>query len=450
VARYAKLSDKQLAVLRWVAEGRPKGVYEDGFEHRITARALERRGLLSVRGHGASWRAALTDDGRYYLAHDDYPPVDEPEPARPQPRRQAPRPEPEPPLLPIPDLLAQLGDAGGVLKIDDPTPVQRASYRRAVEAARASGEIPTQQRLKLTGMKRGPLIVELVALAGEGVRQHIAVPGEPNESRQEVVALRADRSLLAVADETLPRALALVQAIADECARRGWMLTVDAEPSFLITVGEDEYRCLLSEERETRDVFAEEDVAARKYDWQRVSPTRQQVFSGRLRLEVGPSWEHRWWADRKRWTLASKLNEMFNTIEELSAAARAKRERLAAAHREQLARWEAAVPVARDRYLRARNADRASKQLAAWTRARELRAYADAVEAAAEAGGDDRAHANEWASWLRQEADRQDPLRRRDELRVDTPAEISAADLDRHMPNGWTVRNPPDPPRWLP
>lgn len=155
MARYAKLSDKQLAVLRWVAEGRPKGVYEDGFEHRITARALERRGLLSVRGHGASWRAALTDDGRYYLAHDDYPPVDEPEPARPQPRRQAPRPEPEPPLLPIPDLLAQLGDAGGVLKIDDPTPVQRASYRRAVEAARASGEIPTQSGVPHSGVTHG-------------------------------------------------------------------------------------------------------------------------------------------------------------------------------------------------------------------------------------------------------------------------------------------------------
>lgn len=67
------LNEKQLAVLRWFGEGRPKGVYEHGFDHRVTARALDRRGLLSVQGHGRSWRASLTDEGRYYLEHGSYP-----------------------------------------------------------------------------------------------------------------------------------------------------------------------------------------------------------------------------------------------------------------------------------------------------------------------------------------------------------------------------------------
>lgn len=60
-----RLNESQAAVLAWIVEGCPAGIYPDGsFNHRITARALESRGLVKVEGHGSSWRATATDRGR--------------------------------------------------------------------------------------------------------------------------------------------------------------------------------------------------------------------------------------------------------------------------------------------------------------------------------------------------------------------------------------------------
>lgn len=59
------LNAAQIAVLEWIKAGSPDEVYPDGdFGHRISARALQSRGLLQVSGHGAQWRAQLTDRGK--------------------------------------------------------------------------------------------------------------------------------------------------------------------------------------------------------------------------------------------------------------------------------------------------------------------------------------------------------------------------------------------------
>lgn len=58
------LSASQAAVLSWIVEGCPDGVYpDDSFAHRISARALASRGLVEVTGHGQSWRAVPTERG---------------------------------------------------------------------------------------------------------------------------------------------------------------------------------------------------------------------------------------------------------------------------------------------------------------------------------------------------------------------------------------------------
>jgi excisionase family DNA binding protein len=59
------LNEKQRQVLAWVVGGCPPGVYpDDDFSHRVSARALKNRGLIELRGHGASWRATPTERGR--------------------------------------------------------------------------------------------------------------------------------------------------------------------------------------------------------------------------------------------------------------------------------------------------------------------------------------------------------------------------------------------------
>jgi hypothetical protein len=68
-----KLNEKQVTVLRWIAEGCPGGVMTDD-SHRISAAALRSRGLATTSGRGPSWKATVTDDGFAYLAELDTEP----------------------------------------------------------------------------------------------------------------------------------------------------------------------------------------------------------------------------------------------------------------------------------------------------------------------------------------------------------------------------------------
>jgi hypothetical protein len=57
------LNDKRTAVLRWVTDGCPSGVYTQGYEHRVVARALQRRGLITITGRGLTRGAKATKRG---------------------------------------------------------------------------------------------------------------------------------------------------------------------------------------------------------------------------------------------------------------------------------------------------------------------------------------------------------------------------------------------------
>ena len=56
-----------LEVLQWVADGCPDGVWQD-FAYKHTAYALAERRLMTVDQRRGSWRAAVTDGGRFYGA----------------------------------------------------------------------------------------------------------------------------------------------------------------------------------------------------------------------------------------------------------------------------------------------------------------------------------------------------------------------------------------------
>jgi excisionase family DNA binding protein len=74
------LSDRQINVLGWIAGGCPAREWPDD-SHKLTARALESRGLTRVRRKGKLWHAILTEDGQYYLDHGRYPESAQQEPA---------------------------------------------------------------------------------------------------------------------------------------------------------------------------------------------------------------------------------------------------------------------------------------------------------------------------------------------------------------------------------
>lgn len=69
------LTPRQIDVLRWISDGCPPGCWDDN-THKTSARALAARGLAIVgrpKSSSGAWTAALTDAGRHYLTHGDYP-----------------------------------------------------------------------------------------------------------------------------------------------------------------------------------------------------------------------------------------------------------------------------------------------------------------------------------------------------------------------------------------
>jgi hypothetical protein len=92
-----RLNDTQTAMLRWLATEPADG--EAINPQRLTARALATRKLVKISGRGPTWHAALTDAGRHYLEHGEYPEghfltqrKPQPEPVPPQRERPVKKP----------------------------------------------------------------------------------------------------------------------------------------------------------------------------------------------------------------------------------------------------------------------------------------------------------------------------------------------------------------------
>jgi hypothetical protein len=341
-------------------------------------------------------------------------------------------------------LIAQLQTADGALTISDPPTEIRASYRRAISAAIVQGAVPAGMLLRHTGRDRGDLVIRLVPVEGSAARHvppaPVPVPDGLHNPHRVVEELSARKDHLTFSERAWPRALRLVQAHATEAELRGYdfALAPDNKAGFRISIGEDHFDFVVSEEADRREIVTREDAANAKYSWQRLTP-EPNVPSGRLVLETTDGWRTRRWADRKRWSLDGKLPEALAFIEERAASAAASRD---AARRQVEARrqqWEEAVPRARQRYLADLNQRRVLEQASAWKTAGSLRDFAAALGATASPSD---AAISAWAAWAEEQADAIDPLRQRGGRAFLQPDQIASEELDRFMPQGMTVRYP--------
>lgn len=198
------LTPKQIAVLEWVRDGTPDGVYGEGYDHRITARALERRGLVSIAGRGPTWRATLTTSGQLWLSA----------PVMAADDRD---------LSDADALLADVAQAEGTLVLPDE--FDRAHYERLVKQSMKSSSRPHGQRLALQrqGGWRSTTwaIVYVDHLSDLVVKQDVAVPERVGKYHPAVRAYLDDKDHHNVINEHLTRAARLLQAIATEAVRRG-------------------------------------------------------------------------------------------------------------------------------------------------------------------------------------------------------------------------------------
>ncbi len=159
VSSSIRLNERQVAVLEWVKAGRPADVFDDdGYSHRITARALESRGLVLIRGHGANWVVELTERGKLW-------PEATEEDERERMRRRA-----------IPSAYRRMV-ADGALDVDAHTPdapsadaAVRASRRIARHAAKPKAKLPTKIVEKRETSMRYKVMVTRVQVAERWVR----------------------------------------------------------------------------------------------------------------------------------------------------------------------------------------------------------------------------------------------------------------------------------------
>jgi hypothetical protein len=435
-----------LDVLRWIADECPQAAWTND-SHKISARALEVRNLVTVSRRAGRWHAQIKPDGAYYLAHGHYPDQPAPRSAAPaQPVHRTGRQGRHD--VDVEDLIARLQDSGSI-RVEAPSPSLRSAYRRAVNAAVAEGKVPASRALRHTGRDHGDLVISLVkAEPTKPKPAPVPIPNVHDPHQSAIQHLLEEPDRLSVSQAAQPRALALIQGLADEVERRGHQLLppTEAAATFRIEIGEDNFNLLLTEESEKVDRVRSDQVAAARYAWQRVSSQVVIVPSGRLVLELLQGWHHRRWADRVRWRLEDKFPIVLELIEQLAAETRQQRVAAAEERARQRRLWDEAVPRARDRFVYNFNAERLQAQARASSQAAELRAYCErlAERVAVEPDRQTRGRLDQWMTWGQEHAEAVDPLNRVDDLRYVTPAEISAAELDLYMPGGLTVRHPPD------
>lgn len=453
VRRYGPLSELQREILRWVEQGCP--ARDDATaSYKSTVYALANRGLVTVDRRRYSWSATVTDAGRHYLAHGTYPPVADKRGSRKVAPAAAPpssaRPStPEEPEISVESLLQDLADAGGTLTVENPSESLRAAYRRAISRAITSAAVPDGFVLRHSGRDRGPLRIRLVPRSQiPPPLPAVPVPQILSDDSELVRMLQTHPQVLDVSERTRSRALLIVQAIADECERRGYRVGLCDEPvpSFAITVGKDRFGVVISEEWEQGEVPEPEKLAAAKYDWQRIPLSVRPVRSGRLRLDLQTASGHQGWADRTRWTLEQKLPHLFAEIER--RAADLVQDRICR-EEERLRRrgeWDDAIQHARQRYIDRLNRDRLHDQLTRSAEAEAIRAYCARLQVRAD-GLDDAdlcARITQWIRWATAQADRIDPVGNLEELTVVVPRDIASRDLVPYVPRGLSPYHPPD------
>lgn len=373
------INERQLEVLRWVADGCPDGVMTD-HRHKLSAVALKSRRLVKISKRGG-WHAEITDDGRYYLNHRKYP----------EAQRRTSR---------------------------KPTPSEASTAQRAatMTSPSPSGTPPRTSR------NSGDLL--------KPKRQEVPVPDRLARPHPVVAELQSVKKEWAITAPVRNRALRIVQGLITAAERKGWMVEPWARNSaypaqdwfrrkyeFVICTGETREKVTVLQENDRRDheptqrELAEQE---RSPHWTRI-PKYDHLPSQRLKIELD-AWTSRGkrnsWADRERWSLEDRLPQV---LDEIALRSETQRERRLQREREEVdreRRRRAAMDAANVRFAEAHRAKVLVRQAEDWRRAQELRSYLTAMESAVSemAEGEEVARAREWLQWGRRYAEALDPL----------------------------------------
>ncbi|MFC8796893.1 hypothetical protein ACFT2C_04120 [Promicromonospora sp. NPDC057138] len=462
MAREQTLTVGQHKVLEWIGAGCPAGTYDDdGYAHRISARALQSRGLVVIKGRGATWSATITDSGIAYLAA---PEVAEVAPVR-APRKRVPRPvKASRPAAPGPACEPDPVDTSG-LDVSTPEPMDQepvpepgldaasaliarvmaegrveydekndeVGYERLVAESMRSPARPFGKKLEtvwIGGYWDGRRAVQLTEHFPDHVQARpVPVSQRVSQYDSAVKAFLKSKDWQFVSAEHLTRAGHVLQAIAVEAKRRGYRVLSTGsargrgqsgwsprKARLVVEIRGQEYGMDLREK--PRPGAAK--LPPRNYS----KPPRLPEWMERRRYEFLPSGvfelnieggfgggRTQTFRDGKKARLEDLLPEVLREMEIRVLETEWREQEAERAKQARRARWEAAVERGRRDFHEAQRSKVLLDQLDAWQRHHALGEYLAAMaEKIDQLEGEERAAAEEWLVWSQQRAQRLDPL----------------------------------------
>ncbi len=464
VAQRKTLTEKQVLLLRWIADGCPEGAAVGDY-YRISAAALRSRGLVNTWGRGPSWRAQITPGGREYLAQVDglSPPI---------PR--------EANVSVTERLVHDVRASGGTLRVPRRGwySADGVDFEKRARLATRQGKVPDGKQLIVTAVER-ELEIQLVDAPGRSYRRAelspIKVPDRVGRLHPAARHFRERSERHEVSRGQLARATRIVHAIAAEAERRGWAVegSSDSENGYgrsswtgtkdghlVIAVKEHVFTLRLQEKGvHSRGRWDEEVRLYRNVSRDTSFYRDREIPSGpydaaataQLELELNPGARHGGrqsrWSDRRSWTLEERLPHLFREIDErivehehheedrrIAAEKAAKVAQREAQQRQR--KWSLLMDRAAERLLQEHRTTELRKQTDAWHQAERIRCYCDAAQAAYP----DRADTAKWLEWARAFATTLDPLTER----PTTPelSEVCLEELQPYLPVGWSALGP--------
>lgn len=498
MARTDPISGVQLDVLKWIAAGCPDGVVT-GHTYKHSARALEWRRLLTVSTKAGAWRAELTDAGRYYLDHGQYPAghwgskgksktprrlaqkqdqlttpyrhhiagdenetrdarsplADSPavENAVTEPRKKTPRPGP------VDSLITGIIDAGGTLLVH--RAADGPNYDSLIRSAVRFGKVP---KGKLLVCQRGQEPQELAIRLVDQPKPIIVPTRRRTLSHPAAIRLRDDERAMQFTPSLRVWALGVLDVLASALTASG--ADVSAAP------GHDP-RNRYDNRRNSPPNVLQVKIKGHSFGVQLVEPTEKVpheatptelaraardsaytiakydvVPSGRITLTIA----NRTSCLESSWTYSDDDGtvDLARVVLELELrAADAEAERLAdeRAAAERRRRWEAAMADAESAFADAHRAKVFREQAKRWRQLRELDEYLEAMQSHVAALDEehDAEEAARWLEWVSNYRKKLDPLHGR--LGMPAIPKHSAEDLKPYL-NGWSYYGPDRSSRW--
>ncbi|MFF9700728.1 hypothetical protein ACF1FE_05905 [Streptomyces griseofuscus] len=394
------LNKRQQAVLDWVGQGCPDGVWPDS-TYKTSGQALQNRGLIKVTKRRGHWSAHLTEKGGQHLIERGIRPVEQSTrpPERPAREPAPPRPRAVPKALAnyadqLLDELAVAND-GCLIKPIESGP-HAVNWASRVNAARKSGKIRHTQELHGYRTHRG-YEIKLVDIPAWRLAEltPLPVPARLTKPHAVVAALQKQPQPMGLTKPLQGRALRIIQTLIAATTAQGHKASLGttqgappphrrrkAPPHFSITAqGESVGFLVLQEQDRSEHVPTGKELAdAEKHSWMRI-PRFDYTPSSRLRFILRGGSPHRAseWADLPDLPLEEQLAEIVQEVGLRGEAAERKRLADQQAREVQQKRWDAAMQEAHAAYTHAYRVKQLGEQADTWYQARRLTEYVAAV-----------------------------------------------------------------------